>query len=784
MAGQRDKTAKAAPAAAKATSATAEWKPAAFRVKTETTAWDRVLCAGLLGLICVLAVAIRLFSVVKWGRVIHEYDPQFNFRTSKFLATNSFDEFLNWFDDRAWYPLGRVVGGTLYPGLMLISASVYRVLHFLGFPMSILDVCVYFSPFFAAATAVATFALTYHITKQMRTGLIAAFFISIAPAYISRSVGGSYDNEGVAIFLLVLVFYLWVKAVDSGSMVDAAFTAGAYFAMVLSWGGYVFLINVIPIHVLFLVLSGRYTPQLYIAYSTFYVLGTILAMQVPFVGFNVIQKAECIGSHGVFGGLQVFAFGKYLQSHLTSSLSAPQVRSLIQTAAIGLGGLIAAVAVVLQLTGKLQWTGRSLTLLDPTYASKYIPIIASVSEHQPTSWAAFYMSFGPILMVMPLGLYYLFAPTAELSPAVVFIIIYSTLSWYFAGIMNRLVLTLAPAACVVASIGVSGLLDRVFFVIKRDEHDGFMDATCFFNEEADVKAAKLRKIQEASRTQGHRGPPVVQEDDPFGDMVGLVGSALYLERPALPERKSPGIVQGFAALMGMFLAWQLFHGSSISSKAYSSTSLVHEQVNRSTWEFTVHDDFREAFAWLRHNTREDARVLSWWDYGYQISSLANRTVLVDNNTWNNTHIATVGRVFGSTEAEAYPILQSLDVDYVLLLFGGVSAFDGDDLDKFPWFLRIAQGVFPESVDIGRFQVNGGVQVTPGATEAMEQCVLYKLSYYRFEGMSPEYKQPAGYDTNRNARVRTAPIELTHFDEVFTSNGWIVRIFQLKKHLLQ
>jgi dolichyl-diphosphooligosaccharide--protein glycosyltransferase len=38
--------------------------------------------------------------------------------------------------------------------------------------------------------------------------------------------------------------------------------------------------------------------------------------------------------------------------------------------------------------GKVQWTGRSLTLLDPTYATKYIPIIASVSEHQPTTWSA------------------------------------------------------------------------------------------------------------------------------------------------------------------------------------------------------------------------------------------------------------------------------------------------------------------------------------------------------------------------------------------------------------
>jgi dolichyl-diphosphooligosaccharide--protein glycosyltransferase len=36
--------------------------------------------------------------------------------------------------------------------------------------------------------------------------------------------------------------------------------------------------------------------------------------------------------------------------------------------------------------------------------------------------------------------------------------------------------------------------------------------------------------------------------------------------------------------------------------------------------------------------------MSWWDYGYQIVAMANRTILVDNNTWNNTHIATVGRV--------------------------------------------------------------------------------------------------------------------------------------------
>lgn len=40
-----------------------------------------------------------------------------------------------------------------------------------------------------------------------------------------------------------------------------------------------------------------------------------------------------------------------------------------------------------------------------------------------------------------------------------------------------------------------------------------------------------------------------------------------------------------------------------------------------------------------------------------MSAMSNRTVLVDNNTWNNTHIATVGRALASSEEKAYPIME-------------------------------------------------------------------------------------------------------------------------------
>ena len=71
------------------------------------------------------------------------------------------------------------------------------------------------------------------------------------------------------------------------------------------------------------------------------------------------------------------------------------------------------------------------------------------------------------------------------------------------------------------------------------------------------------------------------------------------------------------------------------------------------------DDYREAYSWLRTNTDEDSSILSWWDYGYQIAGMADRATVVDNNTWNNTHIALVGKFMASDEKKAHTLASQL-----------------------------------------------------------------------------------------------------------------------------
>lgn len=121
--------------------------------------------------------------------------------------------------------------GTIYPGLMVTSAIIYRLCWLLNITIDIRNVCVFLAPLFSSFTTIITYLLTKEI-KNAGAGLVAAAMVAIVPGYISRSVAGSYDNEGIAIFCMLLTYYTWIKAVKSGSIYWGTTAALAYFYMV------------------------------------------------------------------------------------------------------------------------------------------------------------------------------------------------------------------------------------------------------------------------------------------------------------------------------------------------------------------------------------------------------------------------------------------------------------------------------------------------------------------------------------------------------------------------
>lgn len=669
------------------------------------------------------AISSRLFSVIRFESIIHEFDPWFNFRATKHLVNNGFYDFLNWFDDKTWFPLGRVTGGTLYPGLMVTSSLIHAMLMKIGLPIDIRNICVMLAPAFSSVTAFATYLLTKEVTPgndslKTSAALFSALFVAIAPGYISRSVAGSYDNEAIAITLLMSTFYAWIKAVKLGSIIYGCAASLLYFYMVSAWGGYVFITNLIPLHVFVLLLMGRYSQKLYVSYTTWYVLGTLMSMQIPFVGFLPIRSNDHMAALGVFGLLQLAVVTDYAKNTISPKN--------FYKVAIVFGGLVGALGIAcLGLATKLgliaPWTGRFYSLWDTNYAKIHIPIIASVSEHQPTPWSAFFFDLNFLIWLFPVGVWFCFQ---ELTNEALFIVIYSVLGSYFAGVMVRLMLTLAPVVCVCGGIAIA----KVF--------EAYMDLKEFLQKQSQKESTTQTSIKLASKLL---------------------------------------VVSSFVFYLYFFVQ----HCTWVTSSAYSSPSVVLASRGADGSQVLI-DDYREAYYWLRMNTPEDSKVMAWWDYGYQIGGMADRTTFVDNNTWNNTHIATVGKAMAVDEKKSEVIMRRLGVDYVLVIFGGLIGYSGDDINKFLWMVRISEGIWPDEVnERSYFTDKGEYRVDDMATDAMRNSLMYKLSYYR---LGEVYGNTDAVDRVRGQRLshkHVSSIELNSLEEVFTSENWIVRIYKLK-----
>jgi len=194
-------------------------------------------------------------------------------------------------------------------------------------------------------------------------------------------------------------------------------------------------------------------------------------------------------------------------------------------------------------------------------------------------------------------------------------------------------------------------------------------------------------------------------------------------------------------------SWQM-------AEAMSSPSIMFKAKLRNGQEIIV-DDYREAYWWLRDNTPEDARVMAWWDYGYQISGIGNRTTIADGNTWNHEHIATLGKALTSNQEKAHKIVRHL-ADYLLVWTGG----GGDDLAKSPHMARIGNSVYrdicPDDPTCSTFGFYSRGQPTP----MMRASLLYNLH---------GHNQVPGVQVNPKL-----------YEEAFTSKYHKVRIFRVLK----
>ncbi|XP_065002397.1 dolichyl-diphosphooligosaccharide--protein glycosyltransferase subunit STT3A-like isoform X3 [Musa acuminata AAA Group] len=250
-------------------------------------------------------------------------------------------------------------------------------------------------------------------------------------------------------------------------------------------------------------------------------------------------------------------------------------------------------------------------------------------------------------------------------------------SVYFSGVMVRLMLVLASAACIMSGIALSEAFDVFTRSIKLQLPKMFESPPSGAGDinssqdvvKVDTKAATVKSESAPKERPSRKNRKKKKE------IVEMVPNRpLNAERLLVLPLEASAVAILLLIILGAFY---VVHCVWAAAEAYSAPSIV--LTSHSHDGLHVFDDFREAYAWLRHNTDVDDKVAPWWDYGYQTTAMANRTVIVDNNTWNNTHIATVGLwkqmvkvliesggLKSGRNISSYPILRSIVLLHWLL----------------------------------------------------------------------------------------------------------------------
>ena len=678
--------------------------------------------AGILLLVLFLAFAVRLLPI-RWGFYLSEFDPHFQYRIAKHMVDNGFFAWTSWYDDMSWYPWGFRMGDS-FPGLPFTVAFFYSVMRILGvpFPSSpssihplssdpLYNLCVIFPVIMGTLTCLVMYLLAKDIGgKEM--GLLSALFLALNGSYISRTSLGFFDDESVGIFGILLFIFFFLRSIDPERIVrnTLAYAIAAGLSLgyiILSWGASAYAIGMAVLFVFVILLLRRYSSRLLLSYSVTFGIALFMAINVPRPGFDLLTETTTLAVFGVFLLLCV--------SEVSSSIKRPQMKMIFVSAFF----VILAISFFL-----LLWYGR-LGILAAKYRWVIDPfsrlgtesgqqLAVSVQEHRPAAWGTFYYDFGIGVFFIPIGLFFAAQNPTNRN---IFLCIFGLTSIYAASSMVRLTLLMGPAFCLLWAFALTRTVTPFITTLKET-------------------------------------PIILKRKMRFETHVGKEFSGAFL------------------IFMMLLLTFTFVFPSSgsmfprVFDHAYSPVTIAASSMPIKPNEPIT--DWIDALNWMR--TNDSVRVVaSWWDYGYWITIIANKTTLADNGGRSTIQIANIAEMFMSNETEAIKILKEFEgskgpVTHVAVF----STFDtqGSDIgwgeeSKWRWMARIA-GL---NDTVYRYYVNNtdtGQLEEKGWNTLGSKTVICKM-------LSAGKKARAGFTTN-NAETETPIEDLEHFRLVYYSEG--------------
>ena len=375
------------------------------------------------------------------------------------ITANGWQSWYTYVNTVEWFPFGRAPVITSYPGTSFTGTLIYQFFQSIGVNISLYDAAVY-SPILLGAFAV---LVTYFFAKDLwgkSAGLFAALFAAFSSSLISRTELGFFRNEGVGVPTMILTFLFFIRAVNPGrslksTIIYSMMSSISLIYMSFSWGSFRYAAEVLGLFALALVVLKRYTPRLFLAYGITIGFMLYIGTEIPLLGHTFLTESTTIVLLGVMGILVVMELARLAPSS-RGRLSILGL-TIVSSAAI-IFGLVTTKVV----SGALL-QGKFLATVNP-FVRNSIPLVASVAENRPSTWASLYLELGSLIILGVFGFFFAFQ---RLREGDVLLIIFGVTGFYFAASLVRLTLILAPVMSTLAAITVVELGKPAMDIIQQ-----------------------------------------------------------------------------------------------------------------------------------------------------------------------------------------------------------------------------------------------------------------------------------------------------------------------------
>ncbi|MGC9779295.1 MAG: hypothetical protein HZR80_08645 [Candidatus Heimdallarchaeota archaeon] len=707
------------------------WDAIDSRISKPQVKREHILLYLSLTLIVLGAFLLRLLPVFSTDILLKGLDPWVQYRCAEYLNEHGLKAFLNWYDQSTWYPYGRNMGKSMYIVIPLIAVIFYKIAIFIGFNTTMLTVTYFVPAFFGAATVFVIYKLGSALHSK-RTGLFAAFFLSMATGFLSRTIVGFFDNECVGIFFMFLTFYFFIKGLTNDSMMNSIFAGLCLGGLSLTWGAYRYAYDLLALYALLMILLKKFSRRLFSSFSITIILGILLGTLIPRNGLDFAVSTEQLIPLIMIIAMAIIIVYQELQKNIETE-KLKKITQISILVIIGTGIIVTIVLYALKVIDPIA--NKFIRTLFPTLAES-LPLIESVAENLTSSWATLFYNIYIMVFLLPLGFYFCIKKPNEKT---IFLLLMGLTGVYFGGSMVRLALIITPAAAVVAGYTLDEVI-RPFALISQERFT--------------ISRRKRRAAKQIGR-----------------ELI----SVAYV----------------FVAITLMLTA---IFGVNMAYRQYYFNHELTPQLKRNEEIFLAHD-YQETFEFMRLNIapyslgEKPPLIMSWWDYGYQIRILGNCTTLVDNATINNTQIGVIGAMLIHNETSSIKIMKKYGVDYVLVLSPGIIGSGINDMSKSHWMMKISAEYASDGLDELAIKTKDYYiedpeeDETPGFTDLFWDSVIYKLCAYHLNSdFNYAGGQPSGIGNWRGGYLSEAPdvgdSDLHHFRLYFQSKYVLLRIYEV------